>query len=530
MLLRVSISITLFSTLLMGQVDHPGMLRTETVDFGGVSGTWGHLQIHRPFGGRGIVLQEWKDLVTLHPINGEFLNTDRRGWMPHDEDASYWAQIHPVLISPADTAAPSIMVNYKQGDGDFSDFTLWYHNSMGGATRYGWTSKLRNHKRFLDYTSYYDQRHRLFLDHEMGDRKLQVEVNYDQHINPMYLLEQDTTTLGYTTRDDWGVSADRWSGSLSLQNDDSVGTGSELFVWMEGGVWSWVEGRKKSVRSMGLYRRNFQVGSLPSIRLVFGYFGGELGGYSSFQNFTEVSIPVQFGESVTLNAGLRNVGRSHWLPTIEANLISSWLKLSYSTQHLLTHQLWNPAFSALNVNHLHAELSTGWVRPYAGGWAGSSGDLSGYYAGLHLKTPWLLTGSVRASQSSTSDEWVWAGRQVEWELDHELTLFKKALNGKIRVWGRHLFDPMLGNLDPATLIVDPNSGTSAPERVLNLLNYTVSGQVSQLIIAYTGSNVLQDPNFEAYGKLPWETQFSLMSNQASNLRFRYLTLIWVFDN
>ena len=514
---------------LLGQITNPAVYISDVPDLGGVSGTWGHRQYHRPFGATGIVLQEWKDLTSLHPISGEFMNTDLQGWMPADPSTSYWSRVHPRLVAPQDTSAPSVMVNYKQGDGDFSDFTAWYHSSLGLSTRYGWTSELRSHKRFLDYDEYYEQSHRLYVDHEMIARRLLLEVNYDQNFNPMYILEQDPISQVYRARNDYGVRSKRWSGNIQLIRGDSTHQESEIFLWFEAGKWDWQPGRRNSFTSMAMYSRRLHIGSLENIDTKLGVLRGQMGGYSSSRHFAEFMVPLQFGERIRIDAGLRNIGTSFWLPNIRAQLRTARLTLLYQTQHILQNKLWEPALSVTSVNHAQSTYDIGWLQPFAGAWAGMGDEPTGYYAGLKFNFPWRMSGQIRAMEAST-ENWIWADRQLEWNTSQELTLFKGALEARVQVWGRHLFEPKLGTLDPNTLTVASGSSQRSSESVLNLLNYSISGQVSSLIIAYTAKNFLQDPALESFMELPWQTTYYLMTNQAENTRFRYFSLIWVFDN
>jgi hypothetical protein len=92
-----------------------------------------------------------------------------------------WQQQHPTLVSDADTLAPSVLANYRQGSGEFKDFTLWYHSALGKTVRLGWTSKLRSHQRFVGVTGYEEQRHRLQLEYrEASTNSLQVEAGQDR--------------------------------------------------------------------------------------------------------------------------------------------------------------------------------------------------------------------------------------------------------------------------------------------------------------------------------------------------------------
>ncbi|MCF7807177.1 MAG: hypothetical protein K9N38_01470 [Candidatus Marinimicrobia bacterium] len=530
--MRVCIAVVtaLIAGNLFAQVAYPSVIESEGIEFGGVSGTWGHLQYHRPFGMRGIIMLEWKDLTTLNPINGEIINTDRRGWSNLDSSVSYWDQIHPTLVTPQDTLAPSLLVNYKQGDGDFSDFSVWYHNSLGSSTRYGWTSKLRSHQRFLNVTGYYDQRHRLFIQHELKAKLLNVEVNYARHVNPIYVFEYDASSQLEVYRDDYTLYSDRWGGSVELIASDSSDSSSEFFIWIEGGSWEWGGGERNSLSSVAYYSRDLPLGSITQLRFKLGLLSNALGGYSSTRHFIDLIVPFDFTSNLAMDLGLRNIGTSDWLPSVHARLKMGNLGIQYRIHHQIVNQVWMPEFNARSVHLLSSTLDLKVMKPYVGAWLGDSGGTQGTYAGIDLALPWRMTINMEGAQVSGTSDWIWSRQQLKWKVEQTFTLFNHALNGNLRIWGRHLLDPEQGTLDPKTFIVGtlPEDGLSSP--AINLLNYTISAQVSKLVLAYTGGNVLQDQTWSTLVDVSWDTEFALMKNQLPDNRFRYLSLIWVFDN
>jgi len=125
-------------------------------------------------------------------------------------------------------------------------------------------------------------------------------------------------------------------------------------------------------------------------------------------------------------------------------------------------------------------------------------------------------------------DWVFSEKYINWELTQRITLFEDALHTRLKIWGRHLFNTQLGILD------DHNFQTSNSvylgEEVLHLVNYTISGQASSLIVSFTDENMLQDDLWSQYASIPWNQEFSIMTNQIPNSRFRYLSIIWTFEN
>jgi hypothetical protein len=86
----------------------------------------------------------------------------------------------------------------------------------------------------------------------------------------------------------------------------------------------------------------------------------------------------------------------------------------------------------------------------------------------------------------------------------------------------------LGLLDSDNFQI--SSSVYEGEDMLHLLNYTISGQVSTVIVSFTDQNILHDQLWSQYGSISWNQEFSIMANQIPNSRFRYLSIIWTFDN
>lgn len=516
---------------MIGQLDHIAIIDRDVPDFGAVSGTWGPVQFYRPFGVKGILLEEWSDLLTMHPISGEPFNTDRQGWMSLKRNASLWSQLHPDLTAEADTTAASLLVNYKQGDGDFKDFTVWYHNSLGKSTRYGWNSKLRSHQRFLGVTLYDEQGHRLQIENGTDDYVLRVEAGYDHQVNPLYMYELDTATQVWAYNDDLQIRSDRWDGNVRWHNFDSSSTGSEVFVSVQGGIWDWPVGQRQSLSTMAYFGHRFKVGDLSPAELKFGALSNQIGGAQSARHFIELKLPGFNWKDFTAELGLKNLGVWHWLPTANIQFMRGPFDMSYQTRHLLEDRTWEPQFNASTIHHLQARLALSGIDLSLGHWQGKkdASSVSGYHGNVQFEFPWMMQISIGGSKVDQRVDWVWAEKQLNWELNQDVILFDEALFGHLKVWGRHLFEPQLGLLDPETIQVQvvPPSGT---DEVLHLLNYTIYAQVSTLIIGFSDSNMLQDPLWSQYASVPWDSEFTIMVNQFPETRFRYLSLIWVFDN
>ncbi len=517
--------------VLLGQLGLPAVVTSAGPDFGATLGNWGHLQFARPFGLQGIVLEEWQDLLVIHPVNGEYLNTNRQGWLPLAEDLSVWAQMHPELTAPSDTVAPSLLVNYKQGDGAFKDFTAWYHNSLGPVTRYAWVTKLRSHPRYINVTEYDEQQHRFQLKSETETQLVKVEMNYNHQVNPMYVSEFDTATQIWNYQEDQRLRSDQWEGYFHWQNKDSSGSGSQVFAQVQGGVWEWSAGKYNSFNSLAYLSHGIGVGDYGPLELKAGVVSKQLGGHKSTRHFLEFNLPPMGWGNLTADVGLKNLGVWRFLPKIKVNYENGPVQLNYLTRHLVDDPTWQADINTALIHHFQAKISSSKAGLAAGAWHGdkSGQAVSGYEGETWLVLPWNMDLKVGVSVLDQTPDWVWTKKQLSWEINQDFTLFDQALYGHLKVWGRHLDQPQVGFLDPDIIKISPAVIPTGPS-ALHLLNYTIQAQVSTLIIGFTDTNILQDPLWSSYVDVSWESEFTLMTNQFPENRFRYLSVIWVFDN
>lgn len=510
------------------QVDNFARVVTDHPDFGAVSGTWGHYQFHRPFGVRGVVVDDWRDLTGISPLTGEPFNTYRQGWIPLH--GSLWNQLHPSLTAPADTSAPSTLVNYRQGDGIFKDFSLWYHNSLDKETRYGWTSKLRSHLRFAEATVYRDQRHRFQANSIRGDQLFQLEVGYDQQVNPLYMIAQDSSLVWYFD-DAPRISTDIWDGSFEWNDLDSNGLGSQLFAYVQGGVWSWEGGEQRSITSMTYAKHKRDLFGLGATGFTLGIISKQFGGNKRVQQFAEIDLPALQGKHYLVELGLKSLGQLDIHPRINVQAMLGAFQLGYQTHQVIHERLNASEISQRQIHELKGGLSLSGMDLSVSNWReGGSGSLgvSGTSLQGRFVFPWDMTFMLGGSLLDVSNEWVYAKQQVKWELTQSLDLFDRALHAHLKVWGDHLADTQLGHLDPQNFNI---SSSSLPgEEMLNLLNYTISGQVSTVMVSFTDQNMLHDELWSQYTDIPWNLDYSIMANQVPNSRFRYVSIIWTFDN
>jgi hypothetical protein len=518
-----------YPLLLLAQLDHFAVVENRHPDFGGVSGTWGHLQFYRPFGMKGIVVDDWRDLTVLSPLSGEPVNTDRQGWIPHQPETTLWEQLHPALTAPADTTAASTLVNYKQGDGVFKDFTLWYHNSLDAQTRFGWTSKLRSHPRIFDATVYDEQRHRIQVNTKQGNHGIQLEAGYNHQVNPLYMIAQDTSLLWYYD-DVPQVHSNRWDGSFEWTNLDSNSEGSELFAWVQGGVWTWSGRERRSLSQLAYASHRFDLMQKGTASLKVGWTSKLLGGNKRGYQFLEFLLPQWTRENFSLELGLRMAGKSYFSPLIHAQYGNGPLLFEYQTYQIVEERIWDPHFSMGTIQELTAGLNFSSLNLSISAWRGDDegSSISGYSGESSLRLPWQMSVSLGGAFMNQSHDWIFSKKYISWGVNQELTLFNSALQTELKVWGKHLFATQPGMLDPQTLQISASNYSG--EEILHLLNYTLSGQVSAVIVSFTDQNILQDELWSGYGFSSWNSEYILMTNQIPNSRYRYLSIIWTFDN
>lgn len=514
---------------LFGQLDHFAVVGNGNPDFGAVNGSWGHLQFYRPYGVKGIVVDDWRDLTAISPLSGEPLNTDRQGWMPHIITASLWQQMHPSLTAPADTTAASTLVNYRQGAGVFKDFTLWYHNSLDSDTRYGWTSKLRSHPRIAGITVYDEQRHRFQTNTQKEGQYFQMEAGYDHKINPLYMLAQDSLS-GWYYDDAPQIHSNRWDGSFEWNNLDSNSHGSELFAWVQAGVWNWTGRERKSLSQMAYANHTFRLFGLGSAGMKIGWVSKQFGGSKRAYQFLEFNLPKWSGDSYLLGLGVKMMGKSYFSPMVDAQYRIGPLLIKYQTHQLVEEKIWEPKLATGTIQELSAGLDFRAVGLSLRSWSGEDdgSPISGFAGQGHIQFPWHMSAVMGATILNETHDWVFTNKYIHWELNQELTLFKSALHGELKVWGKHLFDTQLGTLNPENLQI--SSSIYPGEELLHLLNYTISGQVSTVVVSFTDQNVLHDQVWSQNGFNSWNTEYSIMANQLSNYRYRYLSIVWTFDN
>jgi len=525
-LVLLSICVPLIS---LAQVDQFAIVTSPHPDFGAVNGNWGHFQFYRPFGVKGVVVDDWRDLTVISPLTGEPLNTDRQGWMPFKEGTTLWNQMHPKLTAPADTTAASTMVNYRQGDGVFKDFNLWYHNSLDDEIRWGWISKLRSHPRLAEITVYDEQRHRFQANSEANDQYFQIEAGYTHKVNPLYILAQDSAlTWGYD--DTPQIHSNRWDGSFEWNNLDSNAVGTELFAWVQGGIWSWSGGERKSMGSMAYMDHRFQLFGLGPAAVQLGVISKQYGGYKHTQQFAEFRLPQWSGKYHQLELGLRNLGKTSLFPVIHLTTQFGPFQAGYQTHQLIEERLWDSKISAAHIQELSVGLKLSHLSLSLNSWAGQDdgNGISGYSGEGRFSFPWQMSAMVGGAVLNKSNDWVFSEKYINWEVTQNIRLFDDALYTELKVWGKHLINTQLGLLDIDNFEV--SNSIYPGEEILHLLNYTISGQVGTVLVSFTDQNVLHDDLWSQYATIPWNLEFSIMANQIPNYRFRYLSIIWTFDN
>lgn len=519
----------LLPQLSLAQLDRFAQVRSQHPDFGATNGSWGHIQYYRPYGLKGIIFNDIRDLTAISPLTGEPFNTSRQGWLPLIDQHSLWGQLHPELTAPADTLAPSTLVNYRQGDGSFKDFTLWYHNSLDQATRYGWTSKLRSHPRVLDATIYTEQRHRFQLSTQVGNQNIQIEAGYSREVNPLYMLAQDSLLV--TRYDDIPqIHSTRWDGSMAWDNLGISELGTEVFALTQGGLWDWRTDQARSRSVLAYVKHHFKLFGWGISNVQAGYLSGSFGNNHRDRPFFGLSLPSWQNKWFQIDAGLFGYGTSEILPKLKIHFNTGPLSAGAQTHQLIQDQLRNQSISIATLQEVYSELK--WrnmnfsIRSWAGGKVGY--QTAGVAADGTLLLPWNMSVMLGGASLDKTNDWVFSEQYVHWQVKQGLALFQEVLHTELKVWGSHHYDTQLGVLDPDVFQISPSSVPGVD--ILHLLNYTISGQVSTMNVSYTDQSILQDALWAQYASIPWDAAYSIMVNQIPNTRFRYLTIIWTFDN
>jgi len=511
------------------QVDGFARIGGTAPDFGGMSGTWGHYQFYRPFGVQGVPVTDWRDLTGLSPLTGEVLNTDRQGWQPLFEAEGLWDQLHPSLTTDADTTAPSTMVNYRQGDGIFKDFSLWYHNSLDQQIRFGYAGKLRSHPRIIEATVYDEQRHRVQIQSLQDGHKLVLEASYDHQINPLYLLSQNDQQL-WIYDDGAQIRSDRWEGSFEWNDLDSSGQGSELFLQAQAGTWIWESGERRSLNVLSYARHHREFLGQRTGNITLGLISRQFGGNKRTQPFAELRWSASNGERHHLELGLNKLGGLAFFPLLNLQVSPGIFRLGLESHQIIHERLWESEISQAQILELQGglDLRQGGLRIST--WQGRDDGqpIAGSSSQVYLHFPWEMSLKLGAAQLHQHQDWVFSRTQFNWELVQRAKLFRDALHARLRVWGQHYADTRPGLLDPVNFEI--TASPFAREDGLHLLNYTLSAQVSTVIISFTDQNMLHDQLWSQYAEIPWNLDFYIMANQIPNSRFRYVSIIWTFDN
>jgi hypothetical protein len=181
---------------------------------------------------------------------------------------------------------------------------------------------------------------------------------------------------------------------------------------------------------------------------------------------------------------------------------------------------------------LSSRLTLGAAHYELNGWTGAINgqETNGYELWGRWRLPWEMDlGLSFAGVDADSATWLMTSQQIEWEVKQSLLLLDGALLAGFKMWGRHLLDPIPGSLDIQTYTPLRTQGQNSLTN-LNILNYTIDVQVDALILAFTDSNMLQDTFWTQNPGLNWDPEYAIMSNQIPEYRFRYFSLIWVFQN
>jgi len=277
---------------------------------------------------------------------------------------------------------------------------------------------------------------------------------------------------------------------------------------------------------MAYIGRRFNIGKMSPFEIKIGGLSKQLGGNKNIRQFAEIFFPTLSWKQFSGTLGFKSLGQNPLFPDLNIKFKQGPLQLSYQTLQVIDERSWEPIYLAKSLQYISGFLKLPQLEIFLGGWQGAGA--AGYHGKVLFQLPWQMEVSIGAATVNQPLEWIFSNKQLSWEIDQDITLFNDALYSHLKIWGNHYQDTQIGILDAETSLV--RKSYFPGEDVLHLLNYTISAEVSSVIIGFTDSNMLQDDLWSQYGDVSWNPSFSIMANQLPETRFRYFSLIWVFDN
>lgn len=537
MLLRLSIFMLPFWT--WGQTILPWDVQQSVPDFGMTIGPTAYLNYARPFGYPGVIIQDFSDLTQLNLVSGQPDRLLSPWWIDSDNEMTPNA-FGPGVLSEVDTTASHEMINYKQGDSEFKDFALTYTHALSKQTAIGLVSETRSHVRYIDVIDFDQQNHQLEYFTETEDHNIRVRAGYNRLRTPLYTLETDpillTTMLDASANLKW----DRYSGSVEAnfyRGKNRFG----LVLWQQGGEWYWADSLRNQWNTLAMGRWDHDFSARTKLSAGGGYWRQTLGEWQFKVPLTQVSL-VWIGDHSKVEVGAKTINKTI-LPSADTQLGFKKMVLGASLVPLLQYDLLRHALSAASVGQTKIGVRDSTFGVEASIWQGlggvpvrsdslrhQGGKTAGWAVNSTLEFSWQMRLKVGYEKltKGTNDYYTYDDGRLTWRLEQHVAFFNNAMLASLHLWGSSHFNVRSGVFNPLTFDLEPPFvGHSSP---IHQLNYSIQARISEVTIAFTDRNVLQDAVWQPYMGSDWQTSYAVASNLPREDRFRYLTVVWYFTN
>ncbi|MCF7796150.1 MAG: hypothetical protein K9N11_06515 [Lentisphaeria bacterium] len=531
----IFLSVPLF---LSAQILLPWENLSSVPDFGVTAGPAVTLNFERPFGYPGVQIRQFGDLTRLNPVNGE---PDRLiyPWWSAVSDTTQILLRPPVIHEP-DTLGARVMIDYKQGDAAFKNFAFTYKNALSRETAIGWVSENRRHTRFLDVIDYEQQDHRFEYLIQTSNSSIRVQANYNRLRTPFYTIIFDTLTQTSVLDPSDNLNWARYTGVIDAQFIRNTNRW-EFLLYQQQGFWHWDDSTRNQWSVLALSRLERRLAKGFMFNAELGYWQQKLGEWNLGVPLAELFVSRE-GSSFNAALGIKSMG-SEILPTGHLRWQRNWFYLGGRLESILQYDLPGGSMHTTSVPQgflgirdsiFSAEIMT-WqgLGGLPSRWRSvmtSGGRTAGWVLKSQLTLPWQMRLKVGYQEltKGSMDYYTFDQRRVVWGVEQYLFLFNNALLATLRLWGTSHFDVRSARFQsesmqlktPFLLRADP----------VHRLSYSVEARISDVIIAFTDRNVLQDPVWQNYLGSDWPATYNVASNLTPEDRFRYLTVVWYFLN
>lgn len=523
---------------LSAQILLPWDTPTGKPDFGISVGPAVTLNMNRPFGYPGIRFTHFSDLTRLNPVNGEPDRLLRPWWIEGEDDSP---EVFPSTITAQpDTLGAKVMINYKQGDAEFKNFAFTYQNLLSRETAIGWVSENRRHARFLDVTDFELQDHRLEYQTKSESGTIVVQADYNRLRTPLYVTVFDSVTQANVLDPTANLNWDRYTGVVDARFGRNKNRW-QLLLWQQQGAWEWADSIRNQWSILALARLERNWTSRLRLQASAGYWQQTLGAWQLRAPLAEVLL-TNDGTHLSAALGMKSIG-SAIFPAGNLRLERGLFYLGTRLESILQYDLPGQVLHATSVGQGFLGVQDSSFSMEVMMWEGvgglpapwtAAGTPGGKTAGWVVNSGWQLPWQMGLSMGyeeltkGATDYYTFDQRRLSWGIDQNLFLFQNALLASLRLWGTSHFDVRSARFQADTMQMrTPFLLRSEP---VHRLNYSIEARISDVIIAFTDRNVLQDPVWQNYLGSDWPVSYSVAANLPPEDRFRYLTVVWYFTN